>query len=99
MEYKDGRAYWTDPDKIEETSFLLSDLPEDRRIVVDGHTTSPIFADEHQQLIVNGDEARDWSIRVSAIEIAAGFQGKDTLLIQRIRDKAEAKQAAAHGDS
>jgi hypothetical protein len=51
MEIKDARNYWTDPDKIEETSFLLTDLPEDRRVSVDGHSTSPIFQDDHQNLI------------------------------------------------
>lgn len=51
LELKDGRNYWTDPDKIGETSFLLSDLPEDRRVVVDGHSSSPIFSDDHKDLI------------------------------------------------
>lgn len=54
MEYKDGRNYWTDPEKPEESSFLLSDLPDDRRVTIDGHTTSPVFADEHASLMVNG---------------------------------------------
>jgi hypothetical protein len=54
MEYKDGRNYWTDPEKIEESTFLLSDLPDDRRVVVDGHTTSPVFAEDHAALMTNG---------------------------------------------
>lgn len=51
MEIKDARNYWTNADDIEKTSFLLSDLPEDRRVVVDGHSSSPIFQDDHQQVI------------------------------------------------
>lgn len=51
MEAKDGKKYWTDAKKKEETEFLLSDIPEDRRVVVDSHSASPIFANDHQQLI------------------------------------------------
>jgi hypothetical protein len=54
MEAKDGRRYWTNKDKIVETQFLLSDLPDDRRPVVDGHTSSPIFSDDHQSLLIGG---------------------------------------------
>lgn len=90
MEYKDGRAYWTNPNKQEETSFLLSDLPDDRRVVVDGHTTSPVFADEHQQLIIAGIKL-GLVDKVSAIEMLP-FQQKD-VLIQRVHE-AEEKQAA-----
>lgn len=54
MEYKDGRAYWTDPEQPEETEFLIGNLPDDRRVVVDGHTTSPIFANDHAALMTNG---------------------------------------------
>jgi len=90
MEYKDGRTYWTDAKKMEETAFLLSDLPKDRRVVVDGHTTSPVFADEHQSLIVNGLKL-GLVDKVSAIEMLP-FQNKD-VLITRIHE-AEEKQAA-----
>ena len=36
---------------MEETSFMLNDLPEDWRITVDSHSSSPIFADEATQLL------------------------------------------------
>lgn len=90
MEYKDGRTYWTDPEKMEGTGFLLSDLPDDRRVVVDGHTTSPVFADEHAGLQVNGLKLGVVD-KESFIE-AMPFQNKDTL-IARIREK-ERKEAA-----
>lgn len=54
MEAKDGRSYWTDGstmEAIEKTSFIMADLPEDRRVCVDSHSGSPIFADDHQQLV------------------------------------------------
>jgi hypothetical protein len=89
MEYKDGRNYWLDPEKMEETSFILSDLPEDRRVTVDGHTTSPVFADEHTALIINGVKM-GLVDKESAIEMLP-FQNKD-VLIQRIKEAAK-KQA------
>ena len=55
MEAKDPEYYWLradDPIKdVEETKFLLSDLPEDWRVTVDSHSSSPIFIDENTQLI------------------------------------------------
>jgi hypothetical protein len=51
MEAKEDRKFWTDPKKPEDTSFMLTDLPEDWRVTVDSHSSSPIFADEAQQLI------------------------------------------------
>lgn len=90
MQAKDGRSYWTDPNKREETSFLLSDLPEDRRVVVDGHTASPIFADDHAGLMTNGLKLGIVD-KVSYIE-SMPFPNKD-VLIQRIHEQEE-KQAA-----
>ncbi len=56
MELKDPRHYWTKADKpiedIENTKFLLSDLPDDWRVTVDSHSSSPIFADENAQLVL-----------------------------------------------
>jgi hypothetical protein len=54
MEAKDAQRYWTKSDTVEDmekSSFLLSDLPEDWRVAVDSHSTSPVFADEHAQLL------------------------------------------------
>lgn len=56
MELKEDRFYWTKADKpiedIENTKFLLSDLPDDWRVTVDSHSSSPIFADENAQLVM-----------------------------------------------
>jgi hypothetical protein len=90
MEAKDGRAYWTDPKHPNETQFLLADLPEDRRVTVDGHTTSPIFADDHQSLIVGGLKLGIIDPE-SAIEMLP-FQNRD-IILTRLRAKEE-KQAA-----
>jgi hypothetical protein len=56
-EVKDGRRYWTDGTDIvsrEDTGFFLGDLPDDRYVLVDGHSTSPAFADDMQQLVAFG---------------------------------------------
>lgn len=57
IEAKDGKTYWFDgetPKKAEESSFILGDIPDDRRISVDSHSSSPIFADDHRQLVAEG---------------------------------------------
>jgi hypothetical protein len=53
LEAKESKAYWLDPND-EQTDFLISQLPSDRRIVVDSHSSSPIYADDHAQLIAWG---------------------------------------------
>jgi len=50
LQAKDAQEYMTEDKK----GFLLHDLPEDRRVIVDSHSSSPIFADNHQQLIAFG---------------------------------------------
>jgi hypothetical protein len=50
MEAKESRKFWADPKKMDD-NFAITDLPEDWRVTVDSHSTSPIFADESQQLI------------------------------------------------
>lgn len=57
MEAKENRWFWTKADKqkdIEDTKFLFSQLPDDWRITVDSHSSSPIFMDESSQLIFQG---------------------------------------------
>jgi len=50
MEAKEDRKFWVDPKKMEDT-FMLTDLPEDWRVTVDSHSSSPIFSDEATQLL------------------------------------------------
>jgi hypothetical protein len=81
VQAKDATVYWTNPAK-EETDFLLSQLPDDRQIAVDSHSSSPIYHDDHAQLI-------SWGVKSgiitgeSAIE-QLPFAHKD-LLIQRLK--------------
>ena len=54
-EAKDASRYWVKadtPQDVEGTSFIIEDLPDDWRVVVDSHSSSPIFSDENTQLIV-----------------------------------------------
>lgn len=54
-EAKDPSRYWTDGSTIQsmdKTSFAITDLPDDWRVAVDSHSSSPIFSDENTQLIM-----------------------------------------------
>jgi hypothetical protein len=54
-ELKEEQFFWTKGDTIADidaTSFLLTDLPDDWRVVVDSHSSSPIFQDENTQLVM-----------------------------------------------
>jgi hypothetical protein len=49
-EAKDGRVYWADGSTEQArtaSQFYLGDLPDDRFVTVDSHSSSPIFADDH----------------------------------------------------
>lgn len=48
MAANDGRAHWTkSDDPASKTDFLLSQLPDDARVLVDSHSSSPIFEQDH----------------------------------------------------
>jgi len=45
---KDARVFWTKTDDPEKkTDFLLSQLPDDARVLVDSHSASPIYEQDH----------------------------------------------------
>jgi hypothetical protein len=84
---KDGRFYWTNPDD-EKDRFLLADLPDDYRVSVDSHSTSPIYHDDHANLV-------SWGVRTQvlgpedAIEDLP-FSHKD-IKLQRLKEREAAK--------
>jgi hypothetical protein len=49
MALKEDQTYWVDPED-ENSTFLLKQLPPDRTVTVDSHSSSPIYEDEHMQL-------------------------------------------------
>jgi hypothetical protein len=85
LQAKDGQQYMTESGK----GFVLHDLPEDRRVTVDSHSSSPIFADNHQQLIAFGLKS-GFVGGDSAIEMLP-YPQKD-ILKQRYKAMQEAKQ-------
>lgn len=89
---KDPCNYWTDPTSIEtidKTSFKLTDVPEDGQIVVDSHSSSPIFQDDHAAWVQAG--VKDGFVDgESAIEMSP-LPNKE-LLLQRYREKTAREQ-------
>lgn len=86
---KDAKAYWTDPEKGE-TEFLLSQLPADRRIMVDSHSASPIFSDDHANLLA-------WALKSKVVgpeDVIEDmpFSHKD-IKIDRLKERERAEQA------
>jgi len=88
LQAKDARAVWVDPNQVE-SEFLLAQLPDDRRIAVDAHTSSPIYADDHAQLIAFGVKS-GFVNGVSAIE-QLPFNHKD-ILIDRYKEDQKAQR-------
>ena len=67
LEAKNDKIYWVDPSTGEDSEFLLAQLPDDRRVSVDSHSSSPIYEDDHKELVaflmklqvIGGDSALD----------------------------------------
>lgn len=53
MQAKDDHQYYTDPEKPDETGFLLAQMPDDAQVVVDSHSSSPIYENDHRALAVD----------------------------------------------
>jgi hypothetical protein len=48
MAAKDGRTHWTKSDDPKfQTDFILAQLPDDARVLVDSHSSSPIYQEDH----------------------------------------------------
>ncbi|HEV2225092.1 MAG TPA: hypothetical protein VGR84_19020 [Candidatus Acidoferrales bacterium] len=86
---KDDSTWWIN-EEDESTYFQLADLPPDRRIVVDSHSSSPIYQDDHIQLVAWGVKAGLLD-PITAIEMLP-FQNKD-LIIERVQQMMKQKQA------
>ena len=97
LEVKDARAYATDATEGPVSEFLMNQIPSDRAVEVDSHSSSPIFADDHKDLIAFGVKG-GFVGGDSAIE-ALPFPNKDTLKARyKIMQEQKAKmlQAAEH---
>lgn len=86
---KDASAHWLDPKDLEgKTDFMLSQLQDDARVIVDSHSSSPIYEQDHANLAAFG-------LKAGAIDAAdtidmLPFPRRDTL-----RDKLEMRQQKA----
>lgn len=95
MQAKDARKFWIGADSDEGTDFLLDQLPEDRRVAVDSHSSSPVYIEDHQQLVAFGLKAEIVDGE-SAIEMLP-FQNKDVLKQRyKAREVAKAKMIQEH---
>lgn len=92
LEAKEAKAYWTEDDKTETGEFLLSQLPDDRRVMVDSHSSSPVYEDDLQQKVAFGIKS-GFIGGDSAIELLR-FPEAD-LLKGRFKKMEEAKAKAA----
>jgi len=51
LQAKNDKIFWPDPtEQAEGGEFLLSQLPDDRRVSVDSHSSSPIYEDDHKEM-------------------------------------------------
>lgn len=91
MEAHDSKVYWTDPTEGQVSEFLLSQLPEDRRVSVDSHSSSPIYEQDHRELVAFGLKA-GMLTPDSGIDLLP-FPQKD-ILKARYREAVAEKKAA-----
>src|SRR5205823_1872120 len=50
MAAKEAQAYWVGDPMQGGNEFLLSQLPDDREIMVDSHSSSPIYEEDHKDI-------------------------------------------------
>lgn len=90
LESKSDKIYWTDPTDNAEKTFLLAQLPEDRRVSVDSHSSSPIYEEDHKDLV--GFLLKNQVIDgMSALDLLSGVPMRD-LLKSRFKEMQVAKQ-------
>jgi hypothetical protein len=53
----DANVYRTNPENGEPAQFLLHNLPDDRRVCVDSHSSSPIYEQDYKELVAFGIKA------------------------------------------
>lgn len=94
---KDPLKYWVNGDSVETmeaTSFLLTDLPEDREVGVDSHSSSPIFSDESAQLVFQSHRAG--IVSPEYVIDTLPYPNKEVALAQlKQKEEASAKEHAA----
>lgn len=67
LRVKEAKAHWIGTGEDDSKEFLLAQIPDDYRVVVDSHSGSPIYEDDHKQMaafllkagIIDGESALD----------------------------------------
>jgi hypothetical protein len=86
---KDGDIFWTKAQtmqEIQDSSFRLTDLPDDRRVAVDSHSSSPVFADDHKQEVA-------FAAKLGWIDGETGLDFTSLPDKERLKQKFRMKQA------
>lgn len=96
LEAKESSAFWTKADDPSgESDFLLSQIPDDRSVEVDSHSTSPIFQEDHREMVAFLLKAEIID-KEDALEMLP-IPNRDRLLAKlRQREKDKAKVIAEH---
>lgn len=92
---KDASAHWTNPDDpVGMSDFLLSELPDDARVVVDAHSASPIYEQDNANLVSFGVNTGvlDGEDALTLLP----YPNRDVLLA-KYRRREQAKQAMLSG--
>ena len=88
FEAKDARAWFPNEKQDEVEAFLISQLPEDRRLVVDSHSSSPIYEENHQQIVA-------FLLKAGVIDGASALELLNVpnldVLLQRLEEQQAAK--------
>lgn len=90
LEAKEARVYWVDANDGGRSDFTMDQLPDDRRVSVDAHSSSPIYHDDNSNLMTYGLKA-GYITGDSMIEYLP-YQNKE-ILLQRLKDKQAAQEA------
>lgn len=93
---KDAKELWYDSGESDKAKFLLASLPDDFRVVVDSHSSSPIYEEDHKQIaafllksgIIDGE---------TVLDILQNLPMRDLLKSKyRLIEKKKAQFAAMH---
>ena len=105
MEAKDGNEYYTDPDNVSETGFYLDQLPDDRHVMVDSHSSSPIYENDHSNLtafglkagLIDGEDAIENLNFQNKDELKRKWKKREDAKAKFIQDHPELLLKAQHG--
>lgn len=96
LKAKDPTVLWTNPDAQDQSQFTLAQLPEDTITNVDSHSSSPIYEDDHKEMLfaLRKMQAIDGE---DLLETLPGIPQRELLKLRlREREKAKAEMLKKH---